>query len=287
MFCPNCGANLPEGTTFCGNCGAPQNAQQPQQAPQQPAYQPQPSYQPQPMYQMPPQPVYRAPLPVSKKEYLAKHADEGTKGKAKLVNITLILSILLILASIFVPLATPFFDIPVMSTMLTIAEADADELTEELEGSLKELKAEYKYQKEFMEKDERKAAEAVMDSAEKLLDNFSVLNFTSFVSVAKTEGEGYMDDADIEEMEQIAQIMYIVIGVLAAAFLLPLLFAILGGVNKSTGLTVTALVFTVLSQLTLCGILFVVLSLVIFIAQAVLCSGIKKNYEAFRMGRPV
>ena len=42
-----------------------------------------------------------------------------------------------------------------------------------------------------------------------------MLNFTSFVSVAKTEGEGYMDDADIEEMEQIAQIMYIVIGVLA------------------------------------------------------------------------
>ncbi len=44
MFCPNCGNQLPDGSAFCGNCGAPvdprSNPQQPQgnpyQAPQQP-----------------------------------------------------------------------------------------------------------------------------------------------------------------------------------------------------------------------------------------------------------
>ncbi len=44
MFCPNCGTQINDDATFCGNCGAPVNAQAPQQpqapqdtqAPQQP-----------------------------------------------------------------------------------------------------------------------------------------------------------------------------------------------------------------------------------------------------------
>ena len=33
MFCSSCGTQLPDGTQFCPNCGAPLNAQQPPQAP--------------------------------------------------------------------------------------------------------------------------------------------------------------------------------------------------------------------------------------------------------------
>ena len=60
MFCPHCGAQQPDGATFCGNCGqsmaaAPQNTQQ---APAQPQYQQAP-VQPaaQPQYQQQAQPV--------------------------------------------------------------------------------------------------------------------------------------------------------------------------------------------------------------------------------------
>lgn len=45
MFCTKCGAQVPEGTQFCPNCGAPLAAAQ------QPAYE-QPAYQ-QPVYQQP------------------------------------------------------------------------------------------------------------------------------------------------------------------------------------------------------------------------------------------
>ena len=60
MYCPNCGAQLPDGAAFCNVCGQPQqNArpayQQPQQNYQQPYQQPQQNYQ-QPYYQQPQQP---------------------------------------------------------------------------------------------------------------------------------------------------------------------------------------------------------------------------------------
>ena len=47
MFCTNCGTQLPEGSRFCSNCGAPQQAAQPvyQQA-AQPVYQQPPAYAP-------------------------------------------------------------------------------------------------------------------------------------------------------------------------------------------------------------------------------------------------
>ena len=65
MFCPNCGAQLPDGAAFCSVCGQPQQKarpayQQPQQNYQQPYYQqPQQNYQ-QPYYQ--PQQNYRQPV---------------------------------------------------------------------------------------------------------------------------------------------------------------------------------------------------------------------------------
>ncbi len=80
MFCKNCGAQIPDGSAFCGNCGTSMNEPVSQPNPQpvsQPAPQPeyrepvyqqqvyqQPSYQ-QPVYQQPPvyqqQPVVKTP----------------------------------------------------------------------------------------------------------------------------------------------------------------------------------------------------------------------------------
>lgn len=53
MFCPNCGAQIPDDSAFCENCGVRLGGAAPQ--PQQPAYQ-QPQ---QPVYQQAQQPVYQ------------------------------------------------------------------------------------------------------------------------------------------------------------------------------------------------------------------------------------
>ncbi len=66
MFCKNCGNQVPEGSAFCNNCGAPQSAPAPQPAPvlEQPA----PVVEPTPVVEQPapvaPAPVVEQPAPV-------------------------------------------------------------------------------------------------------------------------------------------------------------------------------------------------------------------------------
>lgn len=62
MYCESCGSLIPNGETFCRNCGAqvrqaaaPQPVAQPVAQPVQPVYQ-------QPVYQQPVQPVYQQPI---------------------------------------------------------------------------------------------------------------------------------------------------------------------------------------------------------------------------------
>ena len=63
MFCKNCGAEIPDGSVFCGNCGMQTSVEQPRQEPvnqysnaENNAYQ---GYQ-QPQYAQPEQPVYNS-----------------------------------------------------------------------------------------------------------------------------------------------------------------------------------------------------------------------------------
>ena len=88
-FCKNCGAQLPDGTTFCSNCGQKIDAPAPQQAaPQTPQQQAAPQYQapqaPQyqaPQYQAPqyqaPQAQYQSPQYQAPQTYPGQAVDSG------------------------------------------------------------------------------------------------------------------------------------------------------------------------------------------------------------------
>ena len=87
MFCDKCGAQLAEGTKFCGSCG--NVIAQPEQPVQQPVYQQpvQPAYQQpaQPVYQQPAQPVYQQPaqpvaVPMTRGKFISSAG--GPKGLA-------------------------------------------------------------------------------------------------------------------------------------------------------------------------------------------------------------
>lgn len=71
MFCSKCGANVPQGSTFCQNCGAPVSASAPPSTPQQPPAAVPPSPQYVPPSQVPPvaTPAYAPPSPPPRVDY--------------------------------------------------------------------------------------------------------------------------------------------------------------------------------------------------------------------------
>lgn len=242
MFCNHCGNTIPEGTAFCNNCGAP--AQQ-QAAPQQAYYQ-----QPQ------------APAPVKK--------------NATPITITFIISVVLIIASILAPMVMNFFEVPIVSVILEAADGDMEETVDDMKDELDGIKDDYEDVKDELSSKEKKNYKKMVDSADKMLDNFSLLNMSSFMKTMDNLDEEYRPDDMEEAMETFSQAMGVVFGVVCGAFVLPLLFAILGGLKKSAGLTIAALIFTAISQAILSGVLLLILSAVVYIVQIVLCNKYKK-----------
>lgn len=248
MFCNQCGANLPEGTTFCTMCGAPTG----QQAPQQEAYNWENNYQ-QPS--APVAPVKKNPLPIT---------------------ITMLVSIVLIIASILAPVLMPLFEVPVMSFVADMADEDFEEQIEEMKDDWEASEEEREMTEDELSGKEKKAYQKIEKKMEQTLDHFSLWNVNELAKMAKEADEEFDVGIEEEDYEAFTQVMGVVVAVSIAGFVLPLLFALLGGLKKSAGLTIAALIFTAISQLILSGFVLLILSVVVYIVQIVLC----KKYKA-------
>ena len=284
MYCPNCNAELPEGTSFCGCCGAKLTQPETQQyaAPAAPAYPGYATYT-----------TYARPMNnMTKKEFLASDAGLHARGQAKLAVLVCLIAVAAIIAGIFATMTMPIFDIPVMSMAMEAADADPDELLDELENELEVMEEEYEMIEDDFSKSEREDIEDWMDSANDLTDSFSILNLKNFVNDTTMIVDEYGDefntsdlDEIVEGMDAVNQAMGAVIVFLVGFFFLPILFAVLGGTLKNTALTIVGMVFTAIAQVIFCGIIWVVLSLAVGIVQAVLCSKVNTEYQNYRMGR--
>lgn len=269
MFCPNCGANLPEGSGFCSYCGTVMNAAQPEQpAYQQPVYQQQ-AYQ-QPAYAYQPQPA------VSKSEYLKTLASPNAKTLVKIAWGLLAVCVLILALGWNSSVNGPFYEIPVFKMVLgadyTEAMGELTDMLDESEDGIDELRD--LYEDEIEEND----LEKLVDSAEKMAKNPSLNNIKD---VAEQMNKYNIDDMDAE----LVAIFDVAIAVLTICFGVVALFTVLGGVFKSAGLTIFALVLSVPICGLFSGVLYIVLALVAYIAQTVVLSKINKEYKAYKNGQ--
>jgi len=306
MTCPNCGATIGNDAKFCNCCGSavPQQPQYQQPQYQQPQYQPpqyqqpqyqQPQYAPpqyqQPQYQQYQQPQYAPQRPVnsiSKKDFLRSQTSGKVKTQSIIVLVTTIVSILLIIGSALLPLVRPIFRLPSITAIFSLADMDLREITDELQADIDELDDDLDYSRDNMSDEEIELAELILDTFEDLSGRLTIMDLSRLAHAMRADYaellEEIMAPEDLEVIDILVQVPTIVILVTVSAFLLPLLFAILGGVKKSMGLTITALVFSLLPQLIFNGFGVLVLTLAVFITQAVLCAQLDKAHKNAQLG---
>ena len=305
MICPHCGAAVGNDAKFCNCCGGTMPAQQPQyQNPQQPQYQnpQQPQYQnpQQPQYQQYQAPQYqqyqapqyqqqyRAPAkPMTRKEFL-KNPPQKAKLKSTLTLVTLILSILLIVVSAVLPLVRPIFRFRAIPVVLALADMDMREVTDELEELFEELEVDLEESRDYMTDEEIEVAELILDTFDDLTDSLNIMGLSKLANALRTDYASLLEESmtpeDMAIVDMVVQIPMIISLVIVSSFLLPLILALLAGLKKSMGLSITALIFTLIPQVIFNGTLFVTLTLAIFITQAVLCGQLDKAYKDHQLG---
>lgn len=183
--------------------------------------------------------------------------------------------------SIILPFTTSILEIPVVNMAFNISGESIDDLKDEMD----DLKDEYNRMddrfdanKDMLSKKASKATKQIMKATKKAVNTPSLLNVNKLVSTVEKSAkklDGEYDIIDLSNLtdglEEFKSMMGIIIGVVIGMFILPAIFTLLGGFKKSKVCTILALVFMILPQVLLCGFVWVVLSLVIYILQAVLC----------------
>ena len=261
MFCSQCGTKLPDNAAFCSECGAGTK----QELSQKPQAAPAPEKKPCQVTEKAKQILAKLPKPQAALAYL----------RSNLILVTTVVSILLIVCGIISTLNTAFYDVPTVSFVLTIndeKEDFVDEMRDSLKKDITSLKWKYELQEEYLSKREKQDVKKLIQAIEDLRDVFSVRNFRTFVNAAEKVDETMYDGDLSEDAAEMRTILAVLQAAVWGFFLLPVLFTVLGCWKKRTALTVVGIVLTAVSQLLLCNILFVLLTLAVGVFRAVLCS---------------
>lgn len=261
MFCNKCGANLPDGATFCTNCGAQMNPAQPDQS----VYQ-QPTYQ-QPAYGYQPQPV------LSKGEYLKTQASSNTKLLVKIAWGLLALCVLVIGLGLNSCLNGPVYNIPVVKLAMGDDYAEAIEDLTDILGEADDEIDDFRdrYEDEIKEND----LDKLVDASIKMAKNPSLNNVKKVGKLMYQYDLGGMNQSDLEAFELIITIIWVVFGIIMA-------LAVLGGVLKNIVPLIIAAILSIPVNLIFSGVLYMFLSLVALIALMVVLSKINKEYKTYK-----
>ena len=236
MFCGKCGTQIPDNSQFCPSCGTATVA---------------------------PAAADVTPAPAT-----------PTKKNTVPITVTFILSLLILVASIIVPLAKPVAEVPVLSGILSVTMEEDEWL-----DAIKSERAGLALASALSSPTDRIAFEKLDKSIENLDDNFTLFNLKAAFDALDNIGKDF-PKYDNSAAKGFSSVMSVILAISVGAFALPLLFTLLGGLKKSTGLTITALVFTAPSQLLFSGFPCFLGSTIVLIVQAVLCGKYKKHLKA-------
>ena len=253
MFCPNCGANLPDDAGFCTGCGT-------RIAAAQPAYQ---------------QPVYQNGAAMSKGDYLKSQASPQTKLMVKIAWGLLALCVLIVGLGLNSCINGPFYNIPVVQ--LAMGD-DYEEALEELTDILGEAGDEIDefvemYEDEVSPNELTKLAKA----ATKMAKNPSLNNVKKVGTLLYENDLGGMSRSDLEAYNLVLTLVWIAFGIL-------LVLTVLGGTLRNIIPLIIAAVLSVPVNLIFSGVLYMLLTLAALIALMVVLCKINGAYKDYKRG---
>lgn len=268
MFCPKCGNQVSEAAQFCRFCGCNFASMMP-------------SAQVQPAQAPAPQPTPQQATPA--KQPPKSNNKKRVKTFRLLLAVTFLASMLLLVASAAMPIVNDLFKIPAFSAVIEILDStediDADDLMQEMEDTFEDRERHYESIKDGLDEDRQDLIEESFDTAEDFLDHPSLLNLRRMAIALEEETDEieynvYVGKINVmhNPVEKVDTLIFIFL----AFFFLPLVFTLLGGLLKNRPLTIVALVLTALAQILLSGWIWFAMSLVIYIAQAILCGKYKE-----------
>ncbi len=251
MNCTNCGTPVAPGYTFCTRCGAP---------------------------------VVAAPAvaPVSKKEYLANIAGPRTKQASKLILITMAVSLVLIIISVFMVLNASIFEIPLLSIAL---DATGEDPQEEFSDNIKGIKKNLKNVTVEKGSDEEELVadfEQIIDGLDDALSINNIKKLLNFADKHEDDLSDYVDYSELDTIDELRESLNIFSVGAWIPFLLPLLLALLAGLTKSSGLTIVALIFTLIPVSLLVSFAMCLLCAAVYIVQILLCNKLKNSYRNYQ-----
>ena len=313
MFCHNCGAPWPDGTKFCGKCGTVLTGDTPQQMPDEDATVavnrvpvpsdpvvpvPEPAVEPadeidKTVKVSNPVPARPQPAPVQYQQQYYQAAPKPPKNPNRLAKplsvmivITMLISLALLGWSGYTMLETNVTDMGVITWSLdTLGIVDLEDEIDKLDRISRKMDKALKDEDSQMKEGSRKYVKELSRNIENLQTENSISDLIDFAKYLSDSAEDLKEHVDIKTeafapLIQAESLLYIVI---VALYFLPALFALLGGLLKNTGLTVTALILTLLVQLLFSTHSLLLFSLGVYALQILMCVILRKSKKRAKL----
>lgn len=299
MFCSKCGANLPEGSVVCSNCGAPLEG----------GFQVDLAQANIPTVE--PQPVEKGKM-LSKSKFISQVAEK----KVKVFSIiSLVLTFVMIASLVFgayTAVSTSIEKTPIGSALFLVTGADSDEvdqLKEQIAVGIEDAKEQLDKHEDKFDAKELKVLNETIEILEDCQENISIQNIYDISkqieklqdlltgSKGKTDAVGATvsssaaaegDEADSllgsdfgipSSVTSItALIYYFVLGCFAFA----LIFSIFGGFFKRTGLIITGMIFAILFSLIFGGIVVTLITTLVHSLLIGFTASVNGKYKEYK-----